>query len=558
MTTSNTGNSNIKDSILLKLLQQNENQLELLRTIIDKKMPIRAVEDSASKRNRTLFGDLAQFTKLFKEELTDKLGYITGLNALRNKNNPEKTTDALLKALKKDNLTIANNTKNNVQRVISSQNNNIVNTNNTLPGVIAKYVSPQRNSTFDTKNIETDVAAEDEFIRKLSKAICKCIDDLGCGCEGGILPGPMPMPIPGRTPAPVPQLPVPQRLPLPAPQIPVPVPQRLPIPGRIPIPIPLPPLQLPNPISQRPPISLPAPATSNVPLLTDERLNQGMRTMPGDKIKEPVKVPIESVKAEEPRMGGPRNPNLGKAPDIIDVQAKEIPGEKIKPNDTIKGEVKGSKVSVSGDIGIAPGEKPGKISGPTTSLPKWATGWKLPGAISGIFTGYEMYQTEQAKNEGLITKEEANQRHGGSLGSLGGGLGGAALGAQAGAALGTVFLPGIGTVIGGVGGSILGGIAGAFGGQKAGEALVKQTQNLSNVDSEKNLSALQMYNANNENRDLNRQASMPSNISNTSVVPIDNSKTTNNYSSPGIRQDDPSLFSRQSSMWGFERRPIYG
>ena len=43
MTTSNTGNSNIKDSILLKLLQQNENQLELLRTIIDKKMPTRAV-----------------------------------------------------------------------------------------------------------------------------------------------------------------------------------------------------------------------------------------------------------------------------------------------------------------------------------------------------------------------------------------------------------------------------------------------------------------------------------------------------------------------------------
>lgn len=517
----------------------------------------------------SLYNFTAKFTKAFKDELTDTIGYFTGLNAFRNKptneqrktEKPDKTTDALLKALQKDNLTIAKNTKNNVQKVITSQNNNIVNTSNTLPGTIAKYVSPQR-STFDVKNIDTDTSAEDEFIRKLAKAICKCIENMGC-CEGGVVPAPMPFPTPGpgpgRLPVPVPG-PMPFPLPLPRPEsqrVPVPIPQR--IPGRVPIPIPVPPINLPIPIPRRTPapIALPAPSTSSIPILTDDRLNQSMRTVPVEKIKEPIKVPIEPIKTETSKIGGPRNPKITGPSDVIDVQAKEVPKENLKiPNTSKPDLIEESKKLPKLEQPSGPNTKP-PVTSSSSYLPDWAKGWKIPGAVSGLFAGYEMYETEQAKKEGKISQKEASQRHGGTIGSVGGGLAGAYAGGKVGAGLGTFFGP-LGTLIGGIGGGLIGGAIGSFGGGKAGEAVVSGAQELSNLDVNKNISAYQMFNAQNENWSLKSDSKKTQSTISNNVLPIDNSQTTNNFSSASIRQDDPSIFGRQAKMWNFDRRPMYG
>jgi hypothetical protein len=86
--------------------------------------------------------------------------------------------------------------------------------------------------------------------------------------------------------------------------------------------------------------------------------------------------------------------------------------------------------------------------------------------------GSSIMETNRAEAAGEITRKQANQAKGKTLGGATGGLAGAGAGAAAGAAIGS-FVPIIGTAIGG----LIGGAAGYYLGKKAGEtggeALVK-------------------------------------------------------------------------------------
>jgi len=86
--------------------------------------------------------------------------------------------------------------------------------------------------------------------------------------------------------------------------------------------------------------------------------------------------------------------------------------------------------------------------------------------------GSSIMETNRAEAAGEITRKQANQAKGKTLGGATGGLAGAGAGAVAGAAIGS-FVPIIGTAIGG----LIGGAAGYYLGKKAGEtggeALVK-------------------------------------------------------------------------------------
>lgn len=72
------------DLLLAQIIKQNKDTLDYLKTILSK--PSKQPKENKGSENRTLLGDLKDFTIAFKDELVNLAGYMTGANALRKSN----------------------------------------------------------------------------------------------------------------------------------------------------------------------------------------------------------------------------------------------------------------------------------------------------------------------------------------------------------------------------------------------------------------------------------------------------------------------------------------
>lgn len=95
----------------------------------------------------------------------------------------------------------------------------------------------------------------------------------------------------------------------------------------------------------------------------------------------------------------------------------------------------------------------------------------------GVVEGVTDYRAvESARQQGLLTDEEATVQKSVAVGGAAGGVGGALAGGQAGAALGATIgsaVPLVGTAIGGIAGGLIGGTAGYFLGRKGGSMITE-------------------------------------------------------------------------------------